>query len=182
MRYNDEEYLRQFYEYGKYPKIHDEIFNLSKYVPAVSVMDLGCCYGLLSHRLSSVYKTVIGIESEKKYLDKSVAGDNIVYVNMKICDSTLGDIAKIIEQYRVTGIFARRVIPEIYETGGFELCSQLIQTFYRTGIEYIAIEGRKSTRRAVNPLKSITEESNIFSEKYTPIERQANCEVLKRRR
>lgn len=181
MRFDDDGYLKQYYECGTYPRIHDDIFELSKFMPVENVIDLGCCTGLLSKRLSEKYKLVVGIEISKKYLQKAIKANNIKYLNFGIQEETLVDLNETIRHYDIRGIFARRIIPEIYETGGFKLVNDFVDTIFKAGIEYIALEGRKSNKNAVNPLYSIDKEGDIFNRKYICIHRYKNCELLKRR-
>ena len=181
MRFDDDEYLKQYYQLNIYPKIHDDIFELHKYVPVENVIDLGCCTGLLSRRLADKYKMVVGIEINKRYLDKAVKAPNIMYFNYGIEKDTLVKLNETIKKYGIRAIFARRVIPEIYETGGFKLVHDFIDTVFKAGVEYIAIEGRKSTRNAVNPLYSIDKEGVVFDRKYDCVMQYKNCRLLKRK-
>ena len=181
MRFDDDGYLKQYYQSHVYPKIHDDIFELHRYIPVKNVIDLGCCTGLLSRRLADKYDFVLGIEINKKYLDKAVKAHNIKYLNFGIQNDTLIDLNDAIKKYGIRAIFARRVIPEIYETGGFKLVNDFIDTVFKAGIEYIAIEGRKSTRNAVNPLYSIGQEGVVFDKKYDCVYQYKNCRLLKRK-
>ena len=54
--FDDDKYLKQFKEDQIYPKIHDDIFYLASNTEGNNVLDIGCCYGLLSHRLSKKLK------------------------------------------------------------------------------------------------------------------------------
>lgn len=181
MRFDDDGYIEQFKSTGRYPKIHDDIFSMSEFVPANVVIDLGCCTGLLSHRLSKKYRLVVGVEPSHKYIEKAIQKDNIKYVNMGITEETLSSFKQLIKEFGVDAIFARRVIPEIFETGGFQLCSDFIKTIYDAGVKYIVIEGRKSNRNAKNPLHSIAEEAKIFDRWYVCVKTYNNCQILKRK-
>lgn len=181
MRFDDDEYLNIFYTTGKYPKIHDDIFSMHKVVECKNVIDLGCCTGLLSHRLSTVYNSVIGIEPSEKYLKKAVKSAKIKYKNMSINDETIDTLKDIILDNKIDGIYCRRVVPEIYETGGMELVKKFIEVLYNNGVEFVVLEGRKSNRNAINPLKSIVEENKVFNGYYETVASYRNCRVLRRR-
>lgn len=181
MRFDDDDYLKQFYEKREYPKIHDDIFSMSEYVPARNVIDLGCCTGLLSHRLACKYNSVVGIEPSEKYLAKAIQKDNITYVNMAILEETLPELKQIIKTYDIQAVFARRVVPEIYESGGMDLVKKFIATLYDAGVQYVVLEGRKSNKNAVNPLHSIAEEARIFDRWYLCSMNYKNCQILKRK-
>lgn len=181
MRFDDDEHLKAYHERGEYPKIHDDIFSLNRFVKVDNVVDLGSCTGLLSRRLADKYKLVIGIEPSKKYVEKAIQGDNIKYINMGINEDTLGEFAKAIRDNNIKAVYARRVVPEIYETGGMELVRSFITALYDTGVEYVILEGRKSTKKAKNPLHSIDEEVKMFDKLYFPTVKYRNCQILKRR-
>lgn len=181
MRFDDDEYLKNFYERGIYPKIHDDIFSLDRFVVGTNVIDLGCCTGLLARRLVPTHGKIIGIECNENYLSKAVRHEKIKYVNLKIEANKLGELADLIQRNNIECIYARRVIPEIYETGGFELVSALAETLFNSCIRYLVIEGRKSNRNAVNPLFNLEKELTAMSKYYYVTERAGNCAVLKRR-
>lgn len=180
MRFDSEEYLKDFYSNGRYPKIHDDIFSLDSYVRGLNVIDLGCCTGLLSRRLAESHPLVVGIEANRKYLAKAVKHENIRYVNLKINFDTLRDLEKIILRYNIKCVFARRVFPELWETGGNELVDRVKTLFYRYGVEYIVLEGRKSNSNAVNPLRNANTEAFWLESEYKTIETYKNCVVMKR--
>lgn len=179
MKFDDDEYIKRYLEHGEYPRIHDDIFSRVNIVKADNVIDLGCCTGLLSSRLAKVYKKVVGIEPCEKYLDKAVREPNIQYKCMKINKDTLEELAYIIKKYNIQAVFARRVIPELYETGGFDLVQDFVKTLSRTNVQYVIIEGRKSTSKAVNPLKNVEEEAKMFNGYFKVIDEYRECKVLR---
>ena len=180
MRFDDLDYCVSLISEGKYPKIHDDIFLMTKYVKASTVIDLGCCHGLLSHRLGTVYNKVIGVESSDKYLRNAIKRSNVEYKMMKIEMSTLDEMRRIIIQNGVQAVFARRVIPEIWETGGDALCEKFAQTLYDSGVQYIVLEGRKATKNPRNKLHNADKECAVFLGKYRTTEQYKDCRVLER--
>lgn len=182
MRFNDAEYLKAYYERGEYPKIHDDIMVLAKDIEGNVVLDLGCCTGLLTRRLAINCKKVIGIDSNKHYLEQAIRDkNNIEYVHLKICENTLQQLREIIFKNNIGAVVARRVFPEIYETGGFELINDVLDIFDEELVSDILIEGRKSNRNAINPLNDIEKELKAVSRNYEPIKRYKNCALLQRR-
>lgn len=181
MRFDDDGYLKAFYELGEYPKIHDNIFKLDRFVKGTNVIDLGCCTGLLARRLVRTHNTVVGIECNKNYLARAVKHDRIKYENLKVDFDTLQALAEIIKGNNIECVYARRVIPEIYETSGFELVSALAETFYKNGVKFLVIEGRKSSRNAVNPLSSVEKEIAALQTYYYVSEKIGNCVLMERR-
>lgn len=182
MRFNDDKYLIEYYKYNQYPKIHDDIYNLSKKIDRNNnVIDLGCCYGLLSNRLSEYFNKVIGIDSNISYLEKAIKNKNITYFNLKITSNNLFELENIIRKEKITCLIARRIIPELYETEGFELLYIFSKLLYNNNIKYIVLEGRKYNKRAVNPLSNIDKEIIIFNKYYNLEKRYKDCALLRRK-
>ena len=73
MRFDDDSYIEAFYQRGEYPKIHNDIFHISHNLRDEIVLDLGSCTGLLSKRLSTRNKAVVGIEANANSFAKSVS-------------------------------------------------------------------------------------------------------------
>ena len=182
MRFNDEIYLKQYYELKQFPKIHDDIFYLCQKLKGKhTAIDLGCCFGLLAKRLLFVFDKVIGIESNTNYLEKAINCSKIKYYNIEVNMKTLSQLEQIIKKYKVDILVARRVIPELYETGGEELLYFFKKTIYNSGINYIVLEGRKSNANAVNPLSTIEKEVKVFLDLYEIQEQYRNCILLRRK-
>lgn len=179
MKFDDDNYVSEFYRNGNFPKIHDDIFFLASHVRGRNVLDLGCCKGLLSKRLSSINTFVVGIDASKSYLDKAVKGDNIKYVNTKVTEETLPAIAGLIKEYGITVLVARRVIPELCETGGMALCTKFAKLLAEYGVEYVVLEGRKKCANPTNPLSSIEMELKVFEPYFNVIETHKDCRLLK---
>lgn len=175
--YDDYKYLEEF-KSGNYPKIHDDIFHLACLTPAKNVLDLGCCYGLLSDRLSKHFSKVVGVEGNKHYCERAIY-DNII--NLRIQESSLEQLKTIITDNNVDMVIGRRVLPELYDTGGESLLMKLSNLFYDCNVKYLVIEGRIESKKSVNRLKSIDEEIKIMSDYYSLEERYKRCARLKRK-
>ena len=180
MRYDDIEYCIELIKKKRYPKIHDDIFSLAKRINASCVVDLGCCHGLLSCRLADAFTHVIGIEPSETYLKNTVKKANVEYVHMKIEMDALDELRKVLTQKNVEAVFARRVIPEIWETGGMALCEALAKTFYSCGVKYVALEGRKKCKHPVNLLYNADRECEVFDKMYHVEYAYRNCRLLVR--
>lgn len=182
MRFDDDKHLIEYYKYKQYPKIHDDIYNVSRKInPNNNVIDLGCCFGLLSDRLASHFNKVIGIESNYSYLERAIKNPKISYFNLKVTDESIADFENLIKREYIKVLVARRVIPELYETGGFELLYLFIKMLYNNKIEYIVLEGRKPTKLATNPLSNIDKEASIFNKYYKLEYKYKNCALLRRK-
>lgn len=178
MRFDDVEYITHYHKTGEYPKIHDDIFSMDKYVPVGNVMDLGCCTGLLSNRLAAKHNLVVGIEANKKYLDNAVQKSNVHYYNTKITQETLSDIEKLVKKHKINVVYARRVLPEICDAGGVTLVQDLLRMFRENGVEYIVIEGRKCNSKSTHILKSVEQEKLLFSGLYKCSHTHNQCAIF----
>lgn len=182
MRYNDSEYLTAFYENGEYPKIHNDIWAASEAFHGQNVLDLGSCIGLLSKRLSQRNLKVFGVEANKSSIARAVQGDNITYVNMKVEMQTLDAFGKLITDNDIVTIYARRVIPELYETGGMELVRGFGQTCFDAGIKNIILEGRKKVPHPKNILYDSDQECEALAQWFDVIGAYREVRILKSRR
>lgn len=178
MRFDDLEYVKQYNQNGKFPKIHDDIASLDKYIPEGVVLDLGCCTGLLSCRLAQKHRAVIGIEPNKHYLENAVRKENVHYVNMKICEETMQRLKEIVREHNITCVYARRVLPEICDAGGTKLVRSMIAMFKECGVKYIVVEGRKCNSKSTHLLKSIEREKEMLSGFYDNIQNYKNCSLF----
>lgn len=181
MMYDDLEYIKDLRENGKYPKIHDNIFSLNKYVPVDNVLDLGCCHGLLSHRLGQVYKEVVGIEPNKRYCENLQYKENVHYYNFRLDKKNIRLFNKVLQKHNIQGIFCRRVLSEVYTTGGMELINLLKDRLMKNNINYIALEGRMEVSNATHPIKNTEKEIEFFEEDYEVIGEKGKAVVMKRK-
>lgn len=181
MTFDDLEYIRDLKEKGQYPKIHDDIFELHEHVPVNNVVDMGCCHGLLSHRLGQVYDHVVGIEPSKRYCKNLQLKDNVTYYNLQLNKQTIITFDKILKKHNIGGIFCRRVISEIYTTGGEELIQSLKNCLISNNVNYIALEGRIETKNSVNPINNTEKEINLFNDEYKVIATKHRAVVMKKR-
>lgn len=178
MRFDSDKHLERYYGLGVYPKIHDDIYYLDRYVRDLNVLDVGCCYGLLSARLADTHKVVVGVEPSARYLSKAIRRDNIHYMRMAITEDTLPELSKILREYNIQAAYMRRVIPEIWETGGYALVNGFIGTLAVNNVQRIVVEGRKTTRNHINPLYKVEKEIEACGKYYGVIARFRNCAVL----
>lgn len=181
MRYNDKKHIENYIKFGTFPKIHDDIFYIGKMLESMNVIDLGCSIGMLSVRLSEQHKKVIGIEADNNALDIAIEKDNVKYINGKITKDTLKKLEDIIIDNEVRCIYARRVFPELFDTGGIELLDELKTLLSRCGVEYIVTEGRLKTRNSKHDFSDINDEIIFFIDTYKVVKRYKSCAVMKLR-
>lgn len=179
MSFHSEELIYDLVVRHKYPKIHDDIFNMSSCICDMNVMDLGCCFGLLSNRLATRNKLVVGIEANKSYFDKCVANPKVKYVNLKVNMDTMPQIRQIVKENNIKALYARRVMPELYETGGLELCEAFAKAMYDTDVTFVVLEGRVKTKNATNFLSSIDREVTLYKDMYQVMLSYKNCRLLR---
>lgn len=181
-RFADQKYIDEYKEKGIFPKIHDDIFNLVSGTAMRDVtMDLGSCTGLLSVRLAGVMPAVIGLEGNRNYVKRSVEHDRVKIENLYVTAENLAAIEKIIKDNKVRIVVARRVLPEIAETGGIQLVKDMAKMFHAAHVEEIFIEGRKASKNATNPLSDMMKEAKALSEYYQPLMKHKNCLGLVRK-
>lgn len=181
MRFNDNEYLHAYYKDGSFPHIHDDIYIASTQIKIGVAIDIGCCFGLLAARIANDCEKVIGIDISEAYLQKAVKHPKVEYLKLGVDKKSIDRLSYLLQSKRVDTVIARRVIPEIYETGGFELCNEFCDTLAKCGVKYIVLEGRKSNSKAVNPLKNADEEVKAMSRHYQLVGSYKNCRILKLR-
>lgn len=180
MRYNDGDYIRRYKEFGEFPHIHDDIFAISRSLIGQNVIDLGCCTGLLTLRLATRNNLVIGVEANAAFLDECISASNVKYRNIRVSADTLQDFAGLVDKYHIQTIYARRVLPELQETGGAELVADFIKLCYGHNVERFVIEGRKSNKNAVNPLSSVQKEVEAMRGFYAVEKSYNECRIMKR--
>ena len=59
-------------------------------------------------------------------------------------------VKEILILHGVQTVYARRVFPELYDTGGLALVKKVCALFAEVGIQHIVIEGRQKTPNATN--------------------------------
>lgn len=178
MKYDSLEYIDNLKNKGQYPRIHNDIFKLHELVKVDNVLDVGCCYGLLTHRLSNVYKECVGIEQNSNYAKLFLFKDNIHYYNFKINKESIMLFNSIIKKHNIEAVYCRRVIPELYDTGGFELLHYFKQVLIQNNVKYLVIEGRIKFKKAKHKFKTCYDEFAFFEDKYDVIATLNNCGVL----
>ena len=176
MRYSSDEYVKAYIKNGSFPKIHEDIALVARKMPdagKLSAIDLGACTGLLTKRMSLFFKSVTGIESSDDYISRSVPGVNIKI--FRITPDNVSKLGALISGY--DAIIARRVFPELHDA---KVANFLPPIFYKAGIKYILLEGRKKVKRPANPLWNADLEARLFSEYYTVIEQYKEIRLLRR--
>lgn len=180
MRYDDMAYVAAYNERGEYPKIHDDIFSLDEGLPRGVVADIGACHGLLAARLVNAGHTkCLAFEMNPRYLAEAIRDKRIEYHGYPVSYTTLGFFAGELKDAGVSIVFARRVIPEIWDRGGEKLVRGFAGAMFAAGVKYLVVEGRLPTARAVNGMNTIEREIAALNG-FKEIKRFKNCALLER--
>lgn len=176
--YNDPSYLTIFHASGRFPAIHDDIYNailqtIEDWDKKI-VFDLGSSIGLLSTRLARKFHTVYGIEPSND-IQKSPPSPNAHFIQRKITPNTLD---MLLQLYKPNVIVARRVFPEI-ANGDAEVMKLIAETIAFHNIQWVVIEGRIFSDRSTNILASVNAEKSYFKEWYAEEFGLGNIVILK---
>lgn len=167
-------------DFGEFPHIHDDIFAISSGLMGENVIDLGCCTGLLAIRLASRNNLVIGIDSNAESIDKCIDKSNVKYRHLCVSLATLSDFLELVDKYHISTIYARRVIPELFETGGMELVDAFIKACHEHGVNRFVLEGRKDRKGSKNPLSCVQKEVDAMRGLYSVEKTYKQCRIMKR--
>lgn len=181
MSFYDKEYVDNYYAKHEFPKIHDDIYSLHEKIKCNNILDLGCCTGLLACRLSEKYGNVVGVEPNLNYLNNAIVNDKITYYNLEINHNTLPQFEQILQKHKIDTIYARRVFPEITDTGGTSLVREVGNVLYKNGVENIVMEGRIERKNSQNKLSNLNKEVEALSDNYKPVHKYKRCAVLQRK-
>jgi ribosomal protein L11 methylase PrmA len=180
-RFNSLEYLEDYQKFGRWPQIHNQMFNL---IMAESrserFIDLGCSTGLLGERVMLKMRSrVVGIDCDLEAIEAALKANVIIdFVRMEINQDTLESLKAIITTQNITCVIARRILPEIVNNNkwfGYELA----KAFAESGIKEIFLEGRIYKKDSVNILASIEDEVEILKPFYFQTKRHGNLARLK---
>lgn len=176
-RYDDDSYILDYRNFGIYPKIHDDIFFLfSENVPrGTFVLDIGGSIGMLSTRLQDAGYNAVMIEPTKA-ADKCPSDKVFCYYTM-IKAATLPVVDFILKNHKIEYVIARRVISELFLTGGSDLILELEKLFIKNGVKAIILEGRLPTSRATCPIPNTAAEVALFNN-YKLTNTHKRCAML----
>jgi hypothetical protein len=117
MRFHDESYLKDWSENGRFPAIHDDIFQLfAQTHESESVIDLCCCTGLLGQRVHEVLGVkVCGLEGNRRWIERGCKwGIQYPIIELMVKAPTLPQLSDWLKKNDVTGLLARRCVSELF--------------------------------------------------------------------
>jgi hypothetical protein len=183
-RFDDEKYLQNFHEAGIYPAIHDRLFDFIEDHSSGGILaDLGCCYGLLAHRLvhAGSFSGAVCVDPNKAYIKSAVKSPALKYVNGAINKVTLDEVIELFSVSNVRTVIARRVIPEISDGEGVGFIAEFAARLASIGVNDIFIEGRIVSSKSKHPLFSMQREIEALNVSYKWVAEENNCAWLTRR-
>ena len=188
MRYDSENHLTAWRDTGRFPAIHDPLWNLIGEESQGQVfLDLCCSTGLLGTRILTVLKRpCIGIEADAAAIQLARQhGIPLPMTELRLGVPTLDQFMELVETAGVQTILARRCIPELFGYGPRileEFVHQFTGGIARRGVCELFIEGRKPTARATHPIPDLDTEIRVvcLSGHFRVSRRSGDCAYLER--
>lgn len=158
IRFDSQERIDLWRSTGKFPQIHDTLFNyvISRMNGDV-VLDLCGSTGLLSRRFISAGIPAVGVEGEKESVEKGVWGDDQPVKHMWITPDTVWSIADWMKEHKVNTVVARRCISEL-----IPVFPVLGEVFIAGGAKEMFLEGRQRVAKPTHPCPDIEHEIMPF--------------------
>jgi hypothetical protein len=169
MRFDDEFYLKDYTDNHRFPKIHDDLFVLiSNRMSGHSCLDLCGNHGLLGQRLiDELDVACVLVEGHKPAIEMAERYETSVpKVHLRISRETYPDLARIIQEHKVTVLVARRCISELFKSVADPDRLVWADMLADSGIKEVFLQGRAPTRLATHPLPSVAEEVHCFPNRY----------------
>ena len=154
MRYDDLEYVTDWVEHGRFPKIHDTIFNAAvEHLPDDPLLDLCASTGLLGRRLHDVLNLpACSQDGDDRAVamgtEHGVYADDVPVKLLKLTPDSMPELADWMQAHEVATVVARRCLCVLSEAVPFEQTRDL---FGDLGIKAVLLEGQTQTSRATHP-------------------------------
>lgn len=145
-RFNCPEYVDAWKDGGKFPNIHNGIFNLiTRGVKPEdgNILDLGSSTGLLSRRLADAGYTVYPMEASRVAINEGTeAGvyDDLEVTQFRLRPSRVDEFIDWLTDHQIKVVVARRVFPELDDSGIPP--ALMSESFITAGVEHLFVEGR----------------------------------------
>lgn len=183
-RFDSHEWLEAWRKTGRFPHIHDAIFNAfsANVEPGTSVLDIGASTGISTARLQHLgYKATVAeanMESIERGREYGTWQDAHIWVNY-ITPATIEGLEGLLKDRAVEAILARRVISEVYDGMKGEP-AEFARVVRESGVKIIVLEGRKISRNTVHPCGTADLEAAVFGDGWKITERVGDVRVLER--
>lgn len=183
-RFDSPEWIQEWQATGRFPHIHDAIFNAfaTNVEPGARVLDIGASTGISTARLQHLgYVATVAeanpesIATGEKY---GTWGDAHLWRNY-ITPETVTDFYKLLHDRNIEAILARRVISEVYDgmKGDPRAFAEAVR---RSNVSIIVLEGRKISKNTVHPCGTADLEAAVFGPGWRITERVGDVRVLER--
>lgn len=194
MRYDAVDHVARWAQLGRWPQIHTRLVDLVEQTAedGAVLLDLCSSTGLLGQQLvDRAGLDVVAIEADGGAIEVGRAhGITVSTVQMTLHPGSLDGFADVVRSHGVTGIVARRCLPELFATdfAGRNLSTvnrpfarAWLDLIHSLGVDTLWIEGRARTVDATNPLATIGAEIELVSSHYFVVDREGPCARLTRR-
>ncbi|MFI5778681.1 hypothetical protein [Nocardia sp. NPDC051570] len=170
-RFDSAEHLYDWQRSGRFPRIHDDIYNLirSEVSPADGpVLDLGSSTGLLARRLHRAQFVVHAVEADATAIDAGrtagTYGPNMPVRHWMLTPGQMPEFGEFLRENGVTVVVARRVLPELDNAG---VTPELLgATLAKAGVRHTFLEGRAPRQGSRHRLSSVNDEIAGFDERW----------------
>lgn len=162
-RFDSAEHLYDWQRSGRFPRIHDDIYNLVRSEVSPSdgaVLDLGSSTGLLARRLHKARFVVHAVEADANSIDAGrtagTYGPSVPVRHWMLTPSQMPEFGEFLRASGVTIVAARRVLPELDDAGVKP--AMLGETLTKAGVRHLFVEGRAPRQDAKHRLRSVIDE------------------------
>lgn len=178
-RFDSEQYVKEYQETGKFPAIHDELFNfIAAEANGERFCDLCCSTGLLGQRLKKKMpgcSFVMGVECDHKAIEAGkAAGVTIPVYEMTVNQENMPNLTELLYHHQVTVLVARRCLPEIFGADS-SWRTFFVSELIDAGITEVFIQGRNDVKDHKNPLHNVTKEVELFHGYYKSVRLRGQC-------
>jgi len=156
MRFN--EHLQEWARLGRYPAIHDAMFEaVAENASGRRFLDLCCCHGLLGQRVKRQWPRahVVGVEGNSAYVETArAAGVDVWIERLTVNHATLADLVFLMARELPDVLLARRCFPELFGHD-LEFGGMFLQAVRGAGIGEVSLQWRpRGSSRPVRALAS----------------------------
>lgn len=183
-RFDSHEWLENWQKTGRFPHIHDAIFNAfaANVDPGTSVLDIGASTGISTARLQHLGYRATAVEANMESISRGreygTWQEAPIWTNF-ITPATIPGLEVLLQERGIEAILARRVISEVYDgmKGAPEEFARVVR---ESGVKIVVLEGRKISRNTVHPCGTADLEAAVFGEGWRVTERVGDVRVLER--
>lgn len=183
-RFDSTDWLEAWKKTGRFPHIHDAIFNAfaANVEPGASVLDIGASTGISTARLQHLGYKATAVEANPESIARGreygTWQDAPIWTNY-ITPATILGLESLLAERAVTAILARRVISEVYDGMKGEP-AEFARVVRESGVQIIVLEGRKISKNTVHPCGTADLEAAVFGPGWKITERVGDVRVLER--